>query len=187
MKFVKIKDLVQKKEYWLLQINNLKDFKEFKLKQNFVDEGIKDFNNDRHPDTPIGSFLDVTSRINQRKILDPMPLINNVFNTMETYVKNGEILLINPFMGYRIQDKNDIIIDIAIKDVFIFPINKENSLRIISWEGGKHFYVKVGNIDVVVDQDQKWNSEEEARKAGIYFMENILPYMETDKKNELKI
>lgn len=49
-----------------------------------------------------------------------------------------------------------------IKDVYTI-----DDVRYIQWKGGSHWYAKVGNIDIV-DQDdrQKWDTKEEAIKAA---------------------
>lgn len=61
-------------------------------------------------------------------------------------------------------------------DKIEFPIIKKPSykdVRIMQWPGGKHWYAKIGNIDVVVDGEQKWNSHREAELAAQkYIKEN---------------
>ena len=57
-----------------------------------------------------------------------------------------------------------------------FPILErptENDINIISWSGGKHYYAKVGNYDVVVNGVQKWNTKYEAREAAKTFINSI--------------
>ena len=57
-----------------------------------------------------------------------------------------------------------------------FPILErptENDINIIRWPGGKHYYAKVGNYDVVVNDVQKWNTKYEAREAAKTFINSI--------------
>ena len=57
-----------------------------------------------------------------------------------------------------------------------FPILErltENDINIISWPGGKHYYAKVGNYDVVVNGVKKWNTKYEAREAAKTFINSI--------------
>lgn len=53
-------------------------------------------------------------------------------------------------------------------DEIMYPISEfdPNRVRYIQWPGGKHWYAKIDNYDVV-DQhgNQKWNTQEEAEKA----------------------
>lgn len=48
-------------------------------------------------------------------------------------------------------------------------------IRIISWAGGKHHYAKIGDIDIVWEKEQKWNTEKEARtNAELYIKEYLI-------------
>ncbi len=49
----------------------------------------------------------------------------------------------------------------------------EKDIRTIKWPGGKHWYAKIGDIDVVVDGDQKWNTKAAAQKAAERFLKDI--------------
>jgi len=50
-----------------------------------------------------------------------------------------------------------------------------NEKPIISrWKNGKHYYAKVGIVDVVVDEKQKWDSYEEAKYAVDKFLKEQL-------------
>lgn len=50
----------------------------------------------------------------------------------------------------------------------IFPGNLKP--RYSKWSGGKHWYAKVGNSDVVVDGVLKWNTKEQAKEAVKIFL-----------------
>ena len=41
-----------------------------------------------------------------------------------------------------------------------------DDVKFIMWNGGKHWYAKIGKLDVVVNGIQKWNTKEEATKAA---------------------
>lgn len=53
-------------------------------------------------------------------------------------------------------------------DIWALP---EESIRIIQWPGGEHFYAKIGNDDVVVDGEQKWETKAAAEAAGKKYLE----------------
>lgn len=44
-----------------------------------------------------------------------------------------------------------------------------NKVRIYKWPCGRHWYAKVGEFDVVVDGEGKWNTKEAAERAVIKF------------------
>jgi hypothetical protein len=48
---------------------------------------------------------------------------------------------------------------------------QEENIRVIKWDGGTHFYVKVGRDDVVDENgNQKWNTYMEAYKAALAYI-----------------
>jgi len=66
----------------------------------------------------------------------------------------------NPHKGFwAIKDNEDIVTSKA---------------RYMQWTNGSHWYAKIGNADVIVDGDQKWDSKKEAQKAVKKFKENLL-------------
>ena len=70
--------------------------------------------------------------------------------------------------GLKILETRDI-------DVFALPGKSDKPFRIIKWDGGKHFYAKVGDEDVVVNGHQKWNTKKAAEEAAtIYLKGKIL-------------
>lgn len=77
-------------------------------------------------------------------------------------------LFINELGGYFGYSDELLITETRDIDVWALP---EEKLRIISWPGGTHFYAKVGNEDVVVDDKQKWDTEAEAAAAGKKYLE----------------
>ena len=55
--------------------------------------------------------------------------------------------------------------------VLSFPtVRDEDDIRIIKWPQGKHWYAKIGDTDVVVDGEQKWNTKAAAKAAAKKFL-----------------
>ena len=96
----------------------------------------------------VKSFNKGTTLMYRRDSLVSTPLIEKIHNIIETkYISKIE-----------------------------FPILErptENDINIISWSGGKHYYAKVGNYDVVVNGVQKWNTKYEAREAAKTFINSL--------------
>lgn len=69
-----------------------------------------------------------------------------------------------------------VICDEVYKETMIFPDIDRPSIEDVNfmvWDGGKHWYAKIGKLDVVVNGEQKWNTKEEAINAAkIYINEN---------------
>lgn len=137
-------------------------------------ETLKTFVGHGHSDlTTIAGFLsggmvekkeDRTQMMYELKRLKYTVIVNQIKSLLD-----GEILVINSKGGY-------------------FPIRQDDEYRILEtdekkytskdikinkWFGGKHFYAKVGEIDVVYNGDVKWNTEEDATKAAEKYMKKL--------------
>lgn len=95
--------------------------------------------------------------------------VKQFFSKRTLYLANG----VQNF-GYSPQFF-DIAEEIETEDL-VFPyvekLNLEDT-RYIQWEGGQHWYAKIGIYDVVDENNnQKWNTKEEAEKAAKWYCEN---------------
>lgn len=77
-------------------------------------------------------------------------------------------LFINSAGGYFGYTDRFIVSDTRDIDVWALPTE---TVRIIQWPDGSHFYAKVGNEDVVVGGKQKWDSRADAEMAGKKYLE----------------
>ena len=93
------------------------------------------------------------------------------FNDGHVYMYSSDGLISVPFIKSM-----HTIIEEQYKDIIEFPkINRPSysDIRIIQWPGGRHFYAKIGNEDVVVNGMQKWNSSYEARLAAKSYIDSL--------------
>lgn len=86
----------------------------------------------------------------------------------EQYLSDSlSVLLLSP---------NSEIIGEEYKDELVYPHESKPSLgdvKYMKWYGGKHFYAKIGKIDIVdKDNNQKWNTEDEAKEAAKWYIKN---------------
>ena len=108
----------------------------------------------------------------------PLPMFN-VANELLTEAINGRIkdidkygecYLANGVQCFGFSKSSHEICDSIFSDEFVYPTQRPatmNDVRIIVWNGGKHFYAKVGNFDIVDSKgNQKWNTESEAKAAA---------------------
>lgn len=86
----------------------------------------------------------------------------------------GKVLYIREIGSYVDDDGTHYdVLDSYEAPELLFP---EANIRLIQWPNGKHWYAKIGNIDVVVDDEQKWNTKSDAKKAALrYLRENWKP------------
>lgn len=83
-------------------------------------------------------------------------------------------LFINPFGGYQYETKSHKMknLDEIHKDVLEFPITEDN-VKISKWPTGNHYYVRVNGEDVVINNQQKWNTKKEATDAVKLYKNNL--------------
>ena len=69
------------------------------------------------------------------------------------------------------------IIDEEYKDEMVYPHEAKpslNEVKYMTWYGGKHWYAKIGKIDIVDrDNNQKWNTRKEAEEAAKWYIETF--------------
>lgn len=55
-----------------------------------------------------------------------------------------------------------------------FPKNyTDEDIKLSKWPGGKHWYAKVGTMDVEVDGQVKWNTQKRAKEMANRFIEEL--------------
>ncbi len=92
---------------------------------------------------------------------------NTKFKLLQEY---GHILINHNTGCTWLTDRYKIVETIEMPDI-IFPI--DNKIKIIKWPAGKHYYAKVGALDVVIAGKQKWNTHTEAKRAGEEFLRRL--------------
>lgn len=69
------------------------------------------------------------------------------------------------------------IVETAESDKLLYPVLKKPTLkdvRLLTWDGGIHWYAKVNNLDVVWKGEQKWLTKSETMKAAEEFIKDTL-------------
>jgi len=87
---------------------------------------------------------------------------------LDRVLQDRKRLFINDVGGYFGYSNDLRISDTRTIDVWALP---EETVRIIQWPDGSHFYAKIGNEDVVVSGKQKWDSRADAEAAGEKYLE----------------
>lgn len=63
------------------------------------------------------------------------------------------------------------------KEILAWPLKDytENDISVTKWPGGKHYYAKIRNIEVVDEEnDIKWSSAEEAERQAKIFLKRLI-------------
>ena len=99
---------------------------------------------------------------------------------VRTLEKYGECYLANGVTQFGYNEENFEICERVFSEEFVYPTQRlatMDDVRIIQWPGGAHYYAKIGNLDVVHDGKQKWDSEIEVKKAAYWFIQYEKPYI----------
>lgn len=126
-----------------------------------VKEGLEDYfqNNKNHSTTIWRNQIESLSKIKQMTVLDASTYLQNkvLLSKLKTIHNFGSILL-SDRGTYMLLTEHYKIVDEVISHCMVYPYG-DYSIRIIQWNGGKHYYAKVGKFDVVDKYgNQKWNS-----------------------------
>jgi hypothetical protein len=133
-----------------------------------------------HYSTQYGNILRVKAkRLAESKgsvsVLDFIDVLtDSVFKVKEKLIDEGHTLYINkaggfmPFLGPEYEVKETI-----ISEELAFPEYSEKDIKIIKWPNGVHYYAKVGSMDVVVDDEMKWKTEERAYEKALEFLKDM--------------
>jgi hypothetical protein len=94
-----------------------------------------------------------------------------VFNSrMQCILQSGKMYLNTNGAGFPHSKDIEIVEEIEKEG---WPEYSKKDIKIIQWPNGKHFYAKIGKLDVVIDGIQKWDTYEEAKIAANNYFEEI--------------
>lgn len=180
--------------YWQLEIKTLPELLDYyeKIYTNKIGKTALNYINSREVTGNISSdhlttegwamklFTENSFNSGKVKISEIVQNYNSkILNSMIDTLEKAKALYFNENGGYwpLYKDENledtRYILDIRILDDIVFPLKDSKELlnyRLIRWPLGKHWYVKIGDLDVEVNGFRKWNTKEEAEKAGKYYL-----------------
>ena len=173
MKFALVNDTYSTRPVWYVLIESYQDLMDWYSQQTLIKQGASDIieriRYGLHASTPIGRLFEIGRLEGKEYRGDVFGFADFLTDTIfrqkvDALDKHGKIL-INSNGGYcqLIKDHHEIT-KIKEKEFLDFP-DQELNIRFIQWKEGSHWYVKIGNIDVVVDGNQKWNTKAEAEQA----------------------
>lgn len=102
---------------------------------------------------------------------------NELFQNRLQYLKeDGVVYLLPSLTVFGYSPKLHQIIEAVDSEKLIYPdevIPTINDVKFLMWSGGKHWYAKIGKVDIV-DKfgNQKWDTKEEAERAAIEYIQN---------------
>jgi hypothetical protein len=127
----------------------------------------------KHYANLLAHTIAVSSSLKEKSYIDEASYLYATFykNCLE-YVLKGIPILFNANYTYMPLVDGLEIVEEIVNEKFEFPITKytEKDIRIIKWDGGTHYYAKIGNEDVVYYGEQKWDNEPDARYAALQYL-----------------
>ncbi len=87
------------------------------------------------------------------------------------FLEEGRFV-VSPNNAFRHIDETFKILKTEERKNLIFPTASLKDIRIIKWPNGTHYYAKIGNQDVCIGGEQKWNTKEKAQIAAEEFLFN---------------
>lgn len=178
------------KPYWFLYIENYMDLHRYfeqqqpkMVKQYFEIKKKKKFG---HCTSDIERAVETVFMVNnnnRKTLLDDLYHISDIFSKPKIkMVMDGKKLLINPtgigFCPYN--EKTHTIIKVVEKEDYNFPdiMLDDTDIKISKWEGGKHWYIKIGNHQM----DGRFNTYEYAKDASTEFLKKLNKEFKSENK-----
>src|SRR4030042_4689657 len=173
--FLVITDFAVFEEYMLFRSNILMG--EYRKVKNKVLAGI-DFHCSSRDELSVEVALTYNRRKNEKTVIDDCFCISDklLSSYSHYFFDNGIIFIteqgaIRPLVGSDYE-----IIKQENRSVLVWPSQKYTSkdINIIRWLNGKHYYAKIGNIDVVGEGElKKWVDVKEAERQAKLFLDKI--------------
>ncbi len=95
-------------------------------------------------------------------------------NRLRMFRSGREICLSNSIQVVTVDTRFVDILTTTERNVLTFPDEDKpemKDVRFIVWEGGVHYYAKIGKLDIVdKDGNQKWNTRAEAESAARWYI-----------------
>lgn len=85
-----------------------------------------------------------------------------VFTQQAQAIKETGGIYINPVGGYHCKESHPTNYPYCHSEKLVWPKLTKRDIRVSKFEGGQHYYAKVGTVEVRDDNGIKWNSYEEA-------------------------
>ena len=97
---------------------------------------------------------------------------NEVFNNKVRALEKYGCIYIQSCGSYMTSSKTHKVIETKELEELVYPDNKK--IRYLRWPNGQHWYAKIGDTDIRVDGEMKWDSREEAEEAVKKYLRSIV-------------
>lgn len=111
-----------------------------------------------------GNWIESATKLEHRVLSDK---IKAMLTCGTIYLRDSGSYMTAPKNKYRIKQQ-------IVMSSMKYPNYSESDINIRTWDGGRHYYAKIGNLDVVDSKgDQKWNTHKAAMEAAKKELKNF--------------
>jgi len=190
--FVKIKDNRTGLKYsWILECKDLTTLVEHtdKCMGHTIREGVQDWFDKtmkskelfggyvykEHFTTNWAHMCEMFSKMRgEHFVMSSTKLENAVWAGKVSQLFKGRTLYLREIGSYMIDSPSFEITDRLVSDTLVYPGYTKEDIKITKWDGGTHYYAKIGKMDVIDREgNQKWNSRWEAQQAAEEELHNL--------------
>ena len=114
---------------------------------------------------------EVINERNTRGIVFQQAVVMGTYqNHLTELIAKGNVIVINPvnMVSYFTLSNSAEVEMISEKEIYT-----EDDIRFLKFSDGVHWYAKISNIDVVIDNEQKWNAKWIAKKKALQFLKEM--------------
>lgn len=158
---------------WVLKLSTPKDVEEYFLADKefeksfrnlvFVESQKRIYNCNVHQGSTLSVIADSLSKFKGTNLFVEFGelFLKKISVIIDLQKKHG-VVYVNAVGGCFIPTENGIELKTVQTENIVY---KHTKPKYIKWPNGEHWYVKVWNMDVVVNGEQKWNTKKEAEIA----------------------
>jgi len=180
-KFVRLKCNHYNMEYpWILECKDIETLIEHteKYMNTEIERGVKDWFKSQkgHLTTNYASAVEKMMIFTGNNFIKESTIMENkIFQgKLKMLLKFGTLYL-RENGSYMVHSDSLIIIDKKVMDEMVWPEYTVDDIKISKWDGGSHYYAKIGRMDVTdADGNVKWNTHKEAKRHALVFFENLI-------------
>ena len=178
-KFVKLQDHFYAHEHifdWMLECDNIKTLIEHteKYGTSAIEESVKEFFYNENTENKIAQYVNQEQKVSNNGALKIYGSLNvKIFDSkIKALNKYGKIYL-RENGSYTIPSDTMETLNYIEQDSILYPFYTEDDINIMKYRDGKHYYVKIGFFDVIVDGVQKWNNIDIAKEKALEYLKEL--------------
>ena len=100
-------------------------------------------------------------------------LTDAIYEAKLKAINDGKMIYINKVGGCITMDKDIPFADSIKKRKCVYPEYIKSDIRVIRWPNGKHYYAKIGSVEVEINNETKWVKYETAYSNALKFLNKL--------------